>query len=48
MEDNKKLSAEQVSQYQTATPMAINDNYQYTSSYRYPYYFDAVINEADE
>ena len=45
MEDNKKLSAEQVSQYQ-ATPMATNDNYQYTSSYRYPYYFDAVINEA--
>ena len=45
MEDNKKLSAEQVSQYQ-ATPMTTNDNYQYTSSYRYPYYFDAVINEA--
>src|SRR5699024_8056574 len=45
MEDNKKLSAEQVSQYQ-ATPITTNDNYQYTSSYRYPYYFDAVINEA--
>ena len=45
MEDNKKLSAEQVSQYQ-ATPMTTNDSYQYTSSYRYPYYFDAVINEA--
>ncbi|MFB9770013.1 transglycosylase domain-containing protein [Lactiplantibacillus modestisalitolerans] len=45
MVDNKKISA---SEYQTysSKAMTLTDNYHYESSYNYPYYFDAVINEA--
>lgn len=28
------------------SPMITSDNYQYDSGYRYPYFFDAVIDEA--
>lgn len=45
MYENKKLSKQQMEEYQK-TPMVIHDNYVYHSGYNYPYYFDAVINEA--
>ena len=45
MNENKVLSSAEVTKY-SATSMNISDNYNYQSSYRYPYYFDAVINEA--
>ena len=42
---NQKLTQDQAKTYQ-AQPMVTNDNYTYTSGYKYPYYFDAVISEA--
>ncbi len=45
MVENDKLSESTAKQYQ-AYGMEINDNYHYNSGYRYPYYFDAVIDEA--
>lgn len=45
MHDNNKLSAAQMANYQ-ATAMVTHDGYHYASGYRYPYYFDAVIDEA--
>lgn len=45
MKDNGKLTQEQMKSYQ-GSPMITSDNYQYDSGYRYPYFFDAVIDEA--
>lgn len=45
MKDNGKLTQEQMKSYQDS-PMITRDNYQYDSGYRYPYFFDAVIDEA--
>ncbi|WP_334115494.1 PBP1A family penicillin-binding protein [Ligilactobacillus sp.] len=45
MKDNGKLTQEQLKAYQSS-PMITSDNYQYDSGYRYPYFFDAVIDEA--
>ncbi|GBG94488.1 penicillin-binding protein 2A [Ligilactobacillus salitolerans] len=45
MVKNKKISQAQATQYQAAG-MVLNDTYQYRSGYKYPYYFDAVIDEA--
>lgn len=45
MEDNGKLTKSQMTAWQQ-TPMVVSDNYQYNSGYRYPYFFDAVIDEA--
>ncbi|KRN02110.1 membrane carboxypeptidase (penicillin-binding protein) [Levilactobacillus senmaizukei DSM 21775 = NBRC 103853] len=45
MGENNKLTSGQVSQYQ-ATALTTSDNYTYKNSYKYPYFFDAVINEA--
>lgn len=45
MKDNGKLTQEQMKSYQDS-PMLTSDNYQYDSGYRYPYFFDAVIDEA--
>ena len=45
MKDNGKLTREQMKSYQDS-PMITSDNYQYDSGYRYPYFFDAVIDEA--
>lgn len=45
MKDNGKLTQEQMKLYQDS-PMITSDNYQYDSGYRYPYFFDAVIDEA--
>ncbi|KRL04774.1 PBP1A family penicillin-binding protein [Liquorilactobacillus oeni] len=45
MSINKKITEAQKKQYQIV-PMVTNDRFQYNSGYRYPYYFDAVINEA--
>ena len=45
MKDNGKLTTTQMQNYQ-AQAMVTKDNYQYTSGYRYPYFFDAVISEA--
>ena len=45
MKDNGKLTHEQMKSYQDS-PMITSDNYQYDSGYRYPYFFDAVIDEA--
>ena len=45
MKDNGKLTQEQMKSYQDS-PMITSDNYQYDSGYRYPYFFDAVIDEA--
>lgn len=45
MVEADKITATQAKQYQ-AQPIQTNDNYTYTSGYKYPYYFDAVINEA--
>ncbi len=44
MKDNGKLTQEQMKSYQDS-PMITSDNYQYDSGYRYPYFFDAVIDE---
>ncbi|KRL03177.1 PBP1A family penicillin-binding protein [Liquorilactobacillus capillatus] len=45
MADNNKLSTAQAEAYKQQT-MVVNDEYHYESGYKYPYYFDAVINEA--
>ncbi len=45
MKETGKLTAAQTTTYQ-ATAMTTVDGYTYKSSYRYPYYFDAVIDEA--
>lgn len=45
MKDNGKLTQEQMKSYQDS-PMITSDNYQYDSGYRYPYFFDSVIDEA--
>ncbi|WP_057705921.1 transglycosylase domain-containing protein [Lactiplantibacillus xiangfangensis] len=42
---NKKLSQSEYEMY-TKKAMTLNDNYHYESRYNYPYYFDAVIDEA--
>lgn len=45
MVDNEQLSQSKADYYKT-TPIAVNDTYVHKDGYRYPYYFDAVINEA--
>lgn len=45
MVENKKITSAEAKEYQ-ATGIVLNDTYQYSSGYKYPYYFDAVINEA--
>lgn len=45
MVENNKLTQTQAQQYKNQ-PMITDDNYKYTSGYKYPYYFDAVISEA--
>ena len=45
MVQNKKLTASQASYYKS-TAINLNDNYSESSSYKYPYFFDAVIAEA--
>ncbi|MBL3529768.1 PBP1A family penicillin-binding protein [Companilactobacillus zhachilii] len=45
MVQNKKLTASEASYYKN-TAINLNDNYEVSSSYKYPYFFDAVIDEA--
>lgn len=45
MAETGAISSSQAKQYQ-ATALTTNDNYSYKNSYKYPYFFDAVINEA--
>ncbi|WP_056995597.1 PBP1A family penicillin-binding protein [Limosilactobacillus equigenerosi] len=45
MVKNKKLTATQAKQYQQ-TPLVVTNGYDGGDSYKYPYYFDAVISEA--
>lgn len=45
MAENKKITSAQAADYQR-TPLTTTDNYAPDSSYRYPYFFDAVIDEA--
>ncbi|MFC6206044.1 PBP1A family penicillin-binding protein [Levilactobacillus tongjiangensis] len=45
MADTGAISKSQAKSYQ-ATALTTNDTYNYKNSYRYPYFFDAVINEA--
>lgn len=45
MADNKKLSEADASAYQKV-PLTTTNNYAPDSSYKYPYFFDAVIDEA--
>ena len=45
MVENKKLTSSQATYYKN-TPIYLNDNYAESSSYKYPYFFDAVISEA--
>ena len=45
MVNNDKLTKSQYTFYSQKT-ITLNDNYHYYSGYKYPYYFDAVINEA--
>ena len=42
---NKKISQSQADDYKESG-MVLNDTYEYKSGYKYPYYFDAVIDEA--
>lgn len=42
---NNKLSQAEAKNYQ-ASAMNVDNGYDYVSGYKYPYYFDAVINEA--
>ncbi|MBW1605717.1 transglycosylase domain-containing protein [Lactobacillus sp. Sy-1] len=42
---NGKITKAQAAKYK-AQPIEVRDNYSYKDSYRYPYYFDAVIDEA--
>ncbi|GAB5055838.1 PBP1A family penicillin-binding protein [Companilactobacillus alimentarius] len=45
MTQTKKITAAQATYYKN-TPITLNDNYSGNSSYKYPYFFDAVISEA--
>ncbi|WP_349533186.1 PBP1A family penicillin-binding protein [Leuconostoc citreum] len=45
MLENKKLTLAQLKSAQAA-PMNLNDTYDNTNNYKYPWFFDAVINEA--
>ncbi|MFC6177505.1 PBP1A family penicillin-binding protein [Companilactobacillus huachuanensis] len=45
MVENNKLTSSQATYYKN-TAIALNDNYEVGSSYKYPYFFDAVIDEA--
>lgn len=45
MAENQKISKSQAKIYK-AQSMVVDDEYHYESGYKYPYYFDAVINEA--
>lgn len=45
MVENKKLSQAAANSYKR-TPLTISNGYHYEDTYKYPYYFDAVINEA--
>ncbi|PWG01055.1 PBP1A family penicillin-binding protein [Levilactobacillus bambusae] len=45
MADTKSITTSEAKQAE-ATPIETADNYSYNDSYKYPYYFDAVINEA--
>ncbi|WP_282800974.1 transglycosylase domain-containing protein [Secundilactobacillus kimchicus] len=45
MAETGVISKNQLKAYQQ-TPIVVNDTYQTKDSYKYPYYFDAVINEA--
>lgn len=45
MLENKKLTSAQLKSAQAA-PMNLNDTYDNTNNYKYPWFFDTVINEA--
>lgn len=45
MVENHKLSQAQANEYKK-TPLVVKNGYQYNDTYKYPYYFDAVISEA--
>ncbi|AKP65481.1 PBP1A family penicillin-binding protein [Levilactobacillus koreensis] len=45
MAETGAITNEAAKQYQ-ASPLTTMDNYAYKNSYKYPYFFDAVINEA--
>ncbi|WP_373305655.1 PBP1A family penicillin-binding protein [Secundilactobacillus yichangensis] len=45
MAETGAITKSQAASYQQ-TPLTTQDTYQYKDSYRYPYYFDAVIDEA--
>ena len=45
MAENKKITAQQANDY-AKVAMVTNNDYQEKNSYKYPYYFDAVIDEA--
>ncbi|HIY93257.1 PBP1A family penicillin-binding protein [Companilactobacillus sp. HBUAS56275] len=45
MVQNNKLTESQATYYKN-TPIYLNDNFSESSSYKYPYFFDAVISEA--
>lgn len=45
MVENKKLSQSAANSYKQ-TPLTISNGYHYEDTYKYPYYFDAVISEA--
>lgn len=45
MVENKKLSQTSANSYKQ-TPLVVKNGYHYEDTYKYPYYFDAVISEA--
>lgn len=45
MVENKKLTQSQADEYKK-TPLIVRNGYHYEDTYKYPYYFDAVISEA--
>ncbi|UQS86725.1 PBP1A family penicillin-binding protein [Nicoliella spurrieriana] len=45
MVDNRKITKAEAARYK-AQPIEVHDSYTYRDSYRYPYYFDSVIDEA--
>lgn len=45
MVENKKLSQSAADEYKK-TPLVVKNGYHYEDTYKYPYYFDAVISEA--
>lgn len=45
MVDNKKLTQSEADSYKK-TPLIVRNGYHYEDTYKYPYYFDAVISEA--